>query len=342
MDKLGIVFSGRVRSALLCVLALWILLVLCSSAFRVISSYLAGAGFDANIHDVILIDTLIFLPYYLVAAVMLRSLAARLALFHKLRQQIVVPEYSPPEVLSPAEAGLLVDNDFTFTEIAATLKDLELRGCITIIDKGREMEIHPANDDTASSIERAFLKSLFLRNGFFSTAGAESGTTLLEAGKQMASTTRERLVLGGQLPRNRQLNGAIRTIFTWFACLAFLVQILLTIGVIMATHEIFNVGYPRYAMNVSEPVLELVIIMVVVAIVSSGFWQRSLADDKGLKNWRYVAGLKMFIEKVHKDRFFRDGKQMASDGDMRTFYPYAIALGVEKRFTERLKQALVL
>jgi hypothetical protein len=342
MDKLGIVFSSRVRSALLCVLALWILMILGASSFQIFSSYLAGGGFDATIGQVIGIDIVLFLPYYLVAAVMLRSLAIRIALYRKLRRQIVVPEYNPPDVLSPAEAGLLVDNDFTFNEIAATLKDLELRGCITISEKGGEMEIFPAATEGLDSGEHMFLEELFWPHGSFTTHAADSGARLIEAGKHLSSITREQLVAGGQLPRNSRVNEIIRGVIKAFLWLALIVQFILTTGVVTATHEIFSVNYPRYPMNFIEVLLEFLTIALVVGIVASGFKQSSLADDHGLKNWRYVAGLKMYIEKVYKDRFYRDGKQMATDAEMRQFYPYAIALGIETRFTEKLKRALVL
>jgi hypothetical protein len=282
----------------------------------------------------------VFFPYFLVAAVMLRSLAARLALFHKLRRQIVVPEYSPPEVLTPAEAGLLVDNDFTFNEVAGTLKDLELRGCIGILEKGNEIEVWPLDLTKADDIERRFLQTLFGDKDYYSTGGNASAS-LLGAGKELARATRERLVQGGQLPKSRAVHKVVRGLFGLVASFAVLIQLVLT-AAMLNPEKIFNIGYPRYPMHASEPLLEATMVLVVVAIVLNGFWQRSLADDNGLKNWRYVAGLKMFIEKVYKDRFYRDGKQMASDGDMRTFYPYALALGIEKRFTEKLKRALVL
>ncbi|HEX7963446.1 MAG TPA: hypothetical protein VF466_02545 [Candidatus Saccharimonadales bacterium] len=342
MDKLGIVFSGRVRSALLCVLALWILLVLGSSSFQIFSSYLGGYGFDATIGQVITIDILLFLPYYLVAAIMLRSLAARLALYHTMRRQIVVPEYSPPEVLTPAEAGLLIDNDFTFNEIAATLKDLELRGHITIVEQNGELQIAPANTQGLDGGEQLFVRELLWPNNSFTTRAADSGTRLMQASEHLASITRERLVADGQLPKNPRINRIIRAVLKTFFVVALAMQVLLTSGIIMGAHEVFSVKYPRYPMNSSEPLLEVIIIAIVLAIVVSGFKQPGLEDDKGLKNWRYVAGLKMYLEKAYKDRFYRDNKQIATQSDMRTFYPYAIAFGIEKRFTDKLKRALVL
>jgi hypothetical protein len=342
MDKLGIVFSSRVRSALLCVLALWILVMLSTSAAQIIVSYINGQGFDTPIQTVILIDILIFLPYYVVAAVILRSLAARIALFHLLRRQIVVPEYSPTEVLSPAEVGLLVDNDFSLNEVAATLKDLELRGCIRIGGSGSVVELHSLSLRDTSDIERQFLQTLFQNNDRFTINGPTNANLLLKAGKQLANNARNRLVLGGQLPRQPAIRKLVRSIFNIFVGFAFLLQLLLTFTATNPNSQIFSVGYPRYPMNISELILEAVIVLAVLIIISSGFWQHSLADDHGLKNWRYVAGLKMFIEKTYKDRFYRDGHQMATDNDLRAYYPYAIALGIERHFTEKLKRSLLL
>jgi hypothetical protein len=341
MDKLGIVFSGRVRSASLCVLALWILLRLVTGGAEIMGSYLAGGGFDTPIRSVVWIDLTIFLPYFIVAAVFLRSLAARLALFHRLRRQIVVPEYSPPEVLSPAEAGLLVDNDFTFNEIAGTLKDLELRGCVTITEKAHEFTMLPKNIENATQDELLFLETLWHENGEFSTNTPGSGRILLDAGRDLATATRQKLVEGGQLPASRAVHKIVRSVVKMFIIFALLVQAMLTYAVITNPHQVFSIGYPRYPMSFIEPTLEVLAEILVLVIVLSGFRQRSLADDHGLKNWRYVAGLRMFIEKAYKDRFYRDGQQMASEGDMRTFYPYAIALGVEKRFAKKLKASLI-
>jgi hypothetical protein len=340
MDKLGIVFSGRVRSAFLGLLALWILLVLGTGFMQVMGAYFGGGGFDVTVREFINVEVFIFFPYFLVAAVVLRSLAARIALFHKLRRQIVVPEYSPPEVLSPAEAGLLVDNDFTFNEIAGTLKSLELRGVIGIQEKPGEVRIHLLDATRVDDMELNFLHALLGQTGAWSSRDPGSTNVMLDAGHALAYAARDKLVAGGQLPRSRVWHKIIRRTFAGFVWLAVAIQVLLT-AAILNPEEVFKIGYPRYDMHVVEPILEAAMVAVVALIIASGFWQRSLNDDSGLKNWRYVAGLRMYIEKVHKDRFFRDGQQMASQGDMDTFYPYALALGIETRFTEKLKRSLV-
>ena len=80
--------------------------------------------------------------------------------------------------------------------------------------------------------------------------------------------------------------------------------------------------------------------MLISIIGLSGFRRTALTDSRGLKNWHYVAGLKMYLEKTYKDRFYRDGQQMATDSEMRAFYPYAIAFGIERKFENRLRRAL--
>jgi hypothetical protein len=193
-----------------------------------------------------------------------------------------------------------------------------------------------------SEPEQTFITSLLQNNGEYSTAGANAAAQLLEAGHKFSGDVRQQLVREGLLPANRRRGAITRTVTKILLWVALLVQMVLTWGVFSQPYEIFHVGYPRYPMNFSEPLLEVLSILLVFGIVISGFWQRSLNDAHGLRNWRYVAGLRMFIEKVYKDRFYRDGKQIAATSDMRAFYPYALALGVERRFTDELKRALVL
>lgn len=342
MNKFGIVFSSRVRSALLCVTSLWILTILGTSAAEIVTSYLNGSGFDASIRQVIILDLLFFLPYFVVAAFILRSLAARIAFFHLLKKQIVIPEYKPSAVFSPAEAGLLVDNTFAINEIAATIKDLELRGSIAINQSSFNMELQVINSINLDDLERQFIETLFKGSDQFLINNPTNAIAFLDAGKQLANSARARLAANGQIVRSRVLHKTLHVVVNTFIGIALVIQLMLTILALVPGNQVFSVGYPRHPMNISEPILEIGIDLLVLVICISGFWMRKLTDDHGLKNWRYTAGLKMFIEKAYKDRFYRDGKQMATDDDLRTFYPYAIAFGIEKRFTEKLKRALLL
>ncbi|HEU4984898.1 MAG TPA: hypothetical protein VFT58_04605, partial [Nitrososphaera sp.] len=267
--------------------------------------------------------------------------AARIAFYRLLKRQIVVTEYEPPKVLLPVEAGVLMDDDFSLPELAATLKNLELHGHISIEEHDYEMKFILHNKDGLGVLETTFLNNLFHRDRHFSTAEAYSASRLLSAGRVLASATRSELVYAGQLPKNSTFKKVLRQTFRFFVGFAALVQILLTAGVVTAPEQIFSIGYPRFPMHISEPILDVVIIAATIILIASGFWMRKLTDSHGLKNWRYVAGLKLYLEKVYKGRFYRDGRLTVSQRELRTFYPYAIALGVEKEFTRKLERSLL-
>lgn len=343
MRNLGVVFSGRLQSFLLWLLGLWMIMFLSTMAWQVVASYISGEGFDVDVFYFWTITLIFFVPYLFVAGYMLRSLTARIALYRTLKRQIVVAEYEPPQVLLPVEAGVLADDDFSLPELAATLKNLELRGHISIEEReDGEFNFVLHNKDALGVLETTFLNSLFQRDRHFSTSGPNSRRHLLSTGRVLASATRNELVYAGQLPRSSTFKKILRQAFRFFLGFAVAIQMLLTAGVVTAPEETFSIGYPRFPMHISEPILDAGVIIATLALIASGFWVRKLTDGTGLKNWRYVAGLKLYLDKVYKGRFYKNGKLTVSQRELRTFYPYAIALGVEREFTNKLERALLL
>ncbi len=342
MRNLGVVFSSRLQSFFLWLLGLWILMFISTIGWQAVSSYISGGGFDVSALQFWLTTVLLFTPYLLVAGYMLRSLAARVAFYRLLRKQIVIAEYEPPKVLLPVEAGLLADDDFSLPELAGTLKDLELRGHIQIKEGGGELSFTLERKEGLGTPEAVFVNSLFGNHRQFSTGQPYGARHLLACGHALAASTRSELAYQGLVPKSRTPNQVLRGGFKIFVVFAALIQILLTTGVVVAPEEIFNVVYPRYPMNLSQPLLVVGLILTTVTLILSGFWVRKLDGDHGLKNWRYVAGLKLFLEKVYKGRFYQDGKLTTSERELRTFYPYAIALGVDREFTRKLERSLFL
>jgi hypothetical protein len=339
---LGIVFFSRVRSALLCTTALWVLVALGILTTELVTCYLNGAGFDADVHHVLCVDVLFMIPLFLAAAFVFRTLAIRLTLFHLMKKQIGVSEHQPPAVLTPLEASLIVDNGLSFNKIAATIKDLELRGCIRISQDPAYIKIELLNDNEANSEEKTFLDTILENTTSFSTDTPTSKATLLAAGKILVQSVQKKLVDQSLISRNYGFYKAARILVNILIAAVVIVQLYFTVIVLLPNSQTFTIGYPRYHMIAAEPILELSLLCSVMIIGLSGFKQQALTDKGGLKNWRYVAALKVYIEKTYKDRFYRDGHQLATDYELQSFYPYAIAFGIERKFAKRLKSLLSL
>src|ERR1700676_4247502 len=53
----------------------------------------------------------------------------------------IAVQYEPPEGMTPAEAGTLVDDDAAMRDITATIVDLAVRGYLVIEEKDKEQKI---------------------------------------------------------------------------------------------------------------------------------------------------------------------------------------------------------
>ena len=342
MNSLGIVFSSRLRSVLLTLLGIWVVFELATMAQQVMSAYLAGDGFDVPLNGFWMVSLIFFIPYFLTAGYMLHELAARVAFYRLVKRQIVIAEYQPPAVLSAVEAGLMLDNVFGLPELAAELKKLELTGVISIQDKPLELSIALLQPNGLEPQEAMFVRTLFAN----SVDGRliinhDTGSRILSAGGELATETRAQLVANGEIARSGWTTRVLKVLFNIFLAMAVLVEAIETIALIADPHGTLSVGYPRYPMNISEPLFMIGLIALVLILVASGFYQRTLAGHQGLKNWRYVAGLRVYIEIVYKGHFYHNGVPTATTAELQQFYPYAIALGIETSFTRRLERALI-
>jgi uncharacterized membrane protein len=87
----------------------------------------------------------------------------------------VAPMYAPPEKMTPAEAGTLVDDSVDSRDITAILVDLAVRGYIKIVEtshkvllfSSKDYELHLVKDRTQwtelTDFERTMMEQLFLR-----------------------------------------------------------------------------------------------------------------------------------------------------------------------------------
>ena len=87
MEKLGIVFYGRVKSILVGLLSLWMAFFIITLFQQGIGAYLSKQGFDVTVAEFLVITWLLFFPYFLISGFIFRALAARLAFYHLVKKQ---------------------------------------------------------------------------------------------------------------------------------------------------------------------------------------------------------------------------------------------------------------
>jgi uncharacterized membrane protein len=241
----------------------------------------------------------------------------------------VYPEYEPPEGLTPAEAGTLVDNRPDTRDITSTLVDLAIRGHIRIEETESKSFFGLAKDTdyrfvrlsleedwtSLKSHERIFLRGLFgdtgyldevslsdLKNEFYNTMS--SIKTDLFRNLKAAHYYRHRpdKVLGAFI--------AIGVVSMGLSIPGFM----LLADALMTSHTSALVAGILFAL----PILGFGLLMPA----------RTVAGTRMLEK---ILGFQEFLDRVESDRF---KKMITSPAMFEAFLPFAVALGVENKWAK--------
>ncbi|MGE5803183.1 MAG: LemA family protein [Gemmatimonadota bacterium] len=237
----------------------------------------------------------------------------------------VAVQYEPPQGITPAEAGTLLDNTVDMRDITATVVDLAVRGDLRIEERqnpkllglfggGTEYTFHrlkgPGN--LLSHESRVF-------SGIFSSHGDEVELSDLEA------------EFYAQLPgiRNAILDGLKQRGF--YRDRPDKVRNLWRVLALLAGGLIFLAGMTTSHLFLLTPV-SFIIAAVIVTIMLLIFAEIMPArTEAGARAWEQVRGFEEFLRRVETENFKRVIINRPELFDK--FLPYAMAFGVEKQFT---------
>jgi uncharacterized membrane protein len=242
------------------------------------------------------------------------------------RRGSVAVQYAPPDGLSPAEAGTLVDEDAAMRDITATIVDLAVRGYIVIEEKDKsemlglshikEYVFHlkkpPSEWADLKAHERQLLGGIFsygsqtdvdlssLQNQFYKNLPGIKDAIFDELMARGYFLHRPDYVRSGYIA------GAIviAFFFVWGG----------------------NWVTQRTGMTTFPFVLAGIICGVIVAAFG---WFMPARTAGGIKALEGVLGFEDFISHVEADRMGRVGQTPET---FEKFLPYAMALGVEKKW----------
>jgi uncharacterized membrane protein len=238
----------------------------------------------------------------------------------------VAVQYEPPDSITPAEAGTLMDESADMRDVTATVTDLAVRGHLRIEEreesallgliKRREFVFHrlePAGAPTLVAHEDQVLRGIFadgktevklsdLENEFYRYLPAIKGHIF------------ERLV-GRGLYRSRP--DRVRT--RW------------GVGAIVAGGLIIALGAPLGA-RFQLPPLPFVVAALATGLIVFAFGRimpaRTAAGARALER---LLGFEEFLARVEKDRFERVVKTPEM---FERYLPFAMALGVERKWAK--------
>ncbi len=242
------------------------------------------------------------------------------------RRNPIAVQYDPPGGLTPGELGTLVDASANMRDITATMVDLAVRGYILIEEKDEKhlMGLY-SNKDYAFHLlkkpaEWATLKphEVKLLSGMF-TGGADDVVTLSELHNKfytnlpgIKNSLLDSLVEHGYyLHRPDTVRGG------WLAG-----------GVVVAVMMI--AGGVWLASNRGMQPLPFVIGGIATGIVIAAWgWFMPVHTNDGMRALEGALGFEDFLQHVESDRIQRIEKTPAL---FEKFLPYAMALGVEKKW----------
>ena len=244
------------------------------------------------------------------------------------RRRPISPQYEPPEGLTPAELGTLVDNSPDMRDITATLVDLAVRGYLQIQEHEEKKLLGlrttreylfslgksvPAWKDLQPH-ERALLESLFAGGARDSVESTELENTFY-----------------ARLPgiRDRIFNRLVER--RYYTQRPDKVKHAYIIAGILVGFSV-AVGGVFLSVSLGQSPVSAITAGILSAAIAIGFaWFMPARTLRGARVLEGILGFEDFLARVEGDRFQR---MVKTPELFEKFLPYAMALGVEKNWAK--------
>ncbi len=244
------------------------------------------------------------------------------------RLQPIAVQYEPPDKLTPAEAGTLVDNEAALRDITATLVDLAVKGYIVIEQQEKDKMLGLLYDkeyifhlkkpfvdwNAARPHEVAMLSALF-------EGGARDSVSLSELHNHFYThlpAIRDR-IFDALMSDNYYLHrpDTVR-------------QAYLAVGVVVGIASVWGAGVLARVVGLA-PLMVILTGIATGAIICGFGWFMPARTILGVRTLEKVLGFEDFLGHVESDRFARVVKTPQM---FEKFLPYAMALHVEKKWVQ--------
>jgi uncharacterized membrane protein len=243
----------------------------------------------------------------------------------------IAVQYAPPDGMTPAEAGTLVDDDAGMRDITATVVDLAVRGYIVIEEKDRselmglisnkDYVFHlkkPPNQWTGLKAHELVLLSGIFSNGLLTDVDLSA----LQNHFYTQLPGIKNSIFGSLMERGyfQHRPDYVRSAYVGGGLI--LGGLMLSIGI-------------KLSQTMGMAQAPFLIAAVVSAVIVIGFgWFMSARTTEGAKALAAVLGFEDFLTHVEADRMDRINKTPET---FEKFLPFAMALGVEKKWVGAFK-----
>lgn len=242
-------------------------------------------------------------------------------------RRAIVPRYEPPAGLTPSEVGVLVDNRPDLRDVTAILVDLAVRGYLVIEETQVEkllgllkedeyiLELRRASGewDDLRSHERKLLRAIFGSG----SAGDRVPMSDLENEFYKDLPKIKDRIFGELLKKRYYRRRPDHVMAVWLIAALVSGFVLVAGGMVLSA-----------ALGLAPLTVVLAGTLSALIILGFGFFMPARTVE-GTRALEEVLGFEEFLERVESDRF----KRMITGPEMfERFLPYAMALGVEKKW----------
>ncbi len=238
-------------------------------------------------------------------------------------ERAIMPLYAPPEALTPAEVGMLADNNADLRDITATLVDLAVRGYLLIEETEKDVLFWTRKDYLfqlkVPRNEWRGLKSheLELLDALFGASGDRVQLSSLENKFYKRLPELRRALAGELIRKGYYTEDPQRVKKTWLG---------LGIAVLVVT---FFAASAAHIVGISPVSTAVAFIISGIVVILFGR-QMPARTRRGTRAWADVLGFEEFLSRAEKDRLER---LVTTPELFEKYLPYAMALGVERHWT---------
>lgn len=234
----------------------------------------------------------------------------------------IVVEYAPPDELTPAEIGTLIDEHVNLRDLTATFIDLAVRGYLTIREIKKEGWLHSSTDyeftkkkgpDGLKPFEKDLYDKLFASGDqvLLSDLKEKFYTAIPKATNHLYSALTTQKYFAGN-PQSVQLR------FLGFGLLVTLAAV----GTACAVQKVW-IGRVFIVSGVLTAIASVVIVLVTAVVMPRKTRQGRIA-------WERIKGLEEYIRRAEID----DIKAADRRGVFERLLPYAIVLNLSDRWAK--------
>ncbi len=328
-NKLEIISSKRSTSFLYLLFGLSTVVWWCAVTIQFLNAYFDLGEFDVTVGEFIFIALLFFLPLLLIGSFMLATVLQRLRLWYWFKNRISIAEYDA--MYHPAVAGTIIDFEYNLNEVWATLLNLHIRGEIVLIAEDTGIYAQRLSTKTLlSEYELVLLDSLGIRGNHEAIFHAIDEYDLVHAGENAHRIIVRDLIRMGlvrqKLSKNIVLTKIIKAVY-WIGGLAALSQVA---TILFAYDQASTVLYPRYPVHPAQLVVILLMWVVMMIVLLSGFWPRFNHSSKSTESTMHLkaVGYYYFLDQVYKNRMSIYHVEKMDKSTIAMTVPHMIAYGI--------------